>query len=198
MGKIKALLGILIILILGVAVYYIYYLPKQPEIDQQADLGLEEIQNTWQSQGLNVAFLHESPTETLTLSVEELSEIKAKLSELSSSNNEKTRNLAEVYLNYVEFLIKNKQFENASQTVGDDFCNSISGYSSMIALKESAHEALVELNDKILEFNKKYPAESLEINLFTSKDTELLDAEKVQALKANFEDLKKACAGVAS
>ena len=179
MEKIKALLGILIILILGVAVYYIYYLPKQPEIDQQADLGLEEIQNTWQSQGLNVAFLHESPTETLTLSVEELSEIKAKLSELSSSNNEKTRNLAEVYLNYVEFLIKNKQFENASQTVGDDFCNSISGYSSMIALKESAHEALVELNDKILEFNKKYPAESLEINLFTSKDTELLDAEKV-------------------
>ena len=69
MGKIKALLGILIILILGVAVYYIYYLPKQPEIDQQADLGLEEIQNTWQSQGLNVAFLHENPTQTLTFSV---------------------------------------------------------------------------------------------------------------------------------
>jgi len=175
-------LGIIVVAVVVIAaVYLVFFSGLVSPTDQ-----VPELQKSWKQEGLDLEYLHEDPEKVFSMEKEDLLKISENVSGFLSSSDDKTKSLAKIYSNYITFMIKMKEVDEISLALDQSqksFCEETQTYESMISLREEAHQNLEEMNDNILEFNKKYSEESLDIALFTSEDVELQDAENLQRFK---------------
>ena len=184
----KLILAVVVIAVIAIAAYILFFQNT-----------LDSLKTTWKSIGIQSEYLHSNPEKVAVLDSDNLSELKNSLSKYINSSDSQTKQLAGVYINYVDYVLKTKNADNLAATLSINnktFCENISDYKKLVNLKQDAYSDIKKMNEKIRAFNSQFPDKSAEIALFASIDSEMQSKQNLGDISAAVQNFSKDCGGL--